>query len=178
MAHCHAPRALRLDAQRPDAALASLAALPALATVTDRPAPTAEPHRYTVLYVDDHAASLERVALLLARRPGVRLLSARDGLGGVELARSDQPDVVLMDVNLPGLSGLAALHILAADAATAHMPMVALSANVTLRAIDKGLQAGFFRYLGKPIDAHVFLDTLDQALLRARAHRAAADLAR
>jgi CheY-like chemotaxis protein len=73
-----------------------------------------------------------------------------------------------MDINLPGISGLAALRILADDAATTHIPVVALSANAMPRDIEKGLQAGFFRYLTKPIKVNEFMDTLDEALKAAQ----------
>ena len=107
--------------------------------------------RHTVLYVEDNPANLMLVTRLLERRPDIRLLSARDGRSGVELARSAQPTVILMDINLPGISGVTALRMLASDASTAHIPVVALSANAMPHDIEKGLAAGFFRYLTKPI---------------------------
>ena len=79
------------------------------------------------------------------------LLSAKDGPLGIQLARSARPDVILMDINLPGMSGIKAMQILRADPATAHIPVVALSANAIPRDIERGLQAGFFRSLTKPI---------------------------
>jgi CheY-like chemotaxis protein len=69
-----------------------------------------------------------------------------------------------MDINLPGMSGIKAMQILRAETATAHIPVVALSANALPRDIERGLQAGFFRYLTKPIKVNEFLDTLDVAL--------------
>ena len=77
-----------------------------------------------------------------------------------------------MDINLPGISGIEALNILREDASTAHIPVVALSANAMPRDIEKGLQAGFFRYLTKPIKINEFMDTLDVALEFARRTRA------
>jgi CheY-like chemotaxis protein len=106
------------------------------------------------------------VARVLARRPDIRLISAKDGRTGVELARSAQPDVVLMDINLPGISGLTALHMLQADTTTVHIPVLALSANAMPRDIEKGLAAGFFRYLTKPIRLDEFMQALDAALER------------
>jgi CheY-like chemotaxis protein len=101
---------------------------------------------------------------IIARRPDIRLLSARDGNRGVELARALLPDVILMDINLPGISGIKALEILTADHTTAHIPVIALSANAVPRDIDKGLEAGFFRYLTKPIKVNEFMETLDVAM--------------
>ena len=73
-----------------------------------------------------------------------------------------------MDINLPGISGIKALRILREDPATAHIPVVALSANAMPRDIEKGLEAGFFRYLTKPIKVNEFMQTLDFALEFAR----------
>jgi CheY-like chemotaxis protein len=69
-----------------------------------------------------------------------------------------------MDINLPGISGIQALGMLKEDSATAHIPVVALSANAVPRDIAKGLEAGFFRYLTKPIKVDEFMETLDIAL--------------
>ena len=118
----------------------------------------------TLLYVEDNPANLELVEQLIARRPDLRLLSAADGNIGIEFARAYQPEVILMDINLPGISGIEALHILRADPATAHIPVIALSANAVPRDIEKGLEAGFFNYLTKPIKVNQFMDALDVAL--------------
>jgi CheY-like chemotaxis protein len=87
-----------------------------------------------------------------------------DGLRGIEIARATRPDVILMDINLPGISGVNAMRILAEDPATAHIPVLALSANANPRDIARGLEAGFFRYLTKPIKVNEFMETLDAAL--------------
>ena len=113
---------------------------------------------------------------LVARRPDIRLLSARDGSRGIEIARAARPDVILMDINLPGISGITALRILADDPATSHIPVIALSANAMPRDIEKGLEAGFFRYLTKPIKVNEFMSTLDTALKLAGARSASASL--
>jgi PAS domain S-box-containing protein len=118
----------------------------------------------TLLYVEDNPANLKLVEQLIARRPDMRLLSARDGNLGIQLARANQPEVILMDINLPGISGIEALKILRADQATAHIPVVALSANAMPRDVEMGLRAGFFRYLTKPIKIKEFMETLDVAL--------------
>jgi len=127
----------------------------------------------TVLCVEDNRANLTLIEKLLARRPDIRLLTARDGRSGVEIARVSQPDVVLMDINLPGVNGIQALRILAESPVTAHIPVIALSANAMPRDIEKGLEAGFFRYLTKPIKVNELLDTLDEALDFAAATAAA-----
>jgi len=88
---------------------------------------------------------------------------------GIEIARNSRPDVILMDINLPGISGIQALGILAEDPTTAHIPVIALSASAMPRDIEKGLEAGFFRYLTKPIKVNELMQTLDMALERAKA---------
>ena len=118
----------------------------------------------TLLYVEDNRANMQLVEQLIERRPDMRLLSAGDGTRGIVLARIHQPDVILMDINLPGISGIQALKILHEDPATAHIPVIAISANAMPRDIEKGLEAGFFRYLTKPIKVKEFMDALDMAL--------------
>ena len=118
----------------------------------------------TLLYVEDNPANLKLIEQLIARRPTIRLLSAVDGNQGIQLARAYRPDVILMDVNLPGISGIEAMKILRADPATAHIPIVALSANAMPRDIERGITAGFFSYLTKPIKVNEFMKALDAAL--------------
>ena len=118
----------------------------------------------TLLYVEDNPANLMLVEDLIARRPDMRLLTAVNGNLGIELARASRPDMILMDINLPGISGIQALKILRADPATAHIPVVALSANAMPHDIEHGLEAGFFRYLTKPIKVNEFMEALDVAL--------------
>jgi CheY-like chemotaxis protein len=127
-----------------------------------------------LLYVEDNPANLMLVEDLIARRPDIRLLTARDGDSGIEIARASLPDVILMDINLPGISGVQALKVLAQDAATARIPVVALSANAVPRDIERGMEAGFFRYLTKPIKVDEFMDALDVALKFAESQAARA----
>ena len=134
------------------------------------PAPPAAPRLVTsdrlrtVLYVEDNPANLTLVEQLLARHSDLRLISARDGNLGIAVARASQPDVILMDINLPGLNGFEAMKVLRADPDTAHIPIVALSANALPRDVKKGVDAGFFRYLTKPIKVNELMDTLAEAL--------------
>ena len=148
---------------------------PALDAKADEPAPAAveaapgAPVR-TLLYVEDNPANLKLVEQLVARRPALRLLTAVDGNQGIQLARAHQPDVIVMDINLPGISGIEAMKILREDPTTAHIPIVALSANAMPRDIAKGLVAGFFSYLTKPIKVNEFMAALDTALQAAHAY--------
>lgn len=119
----------------------------------------------TLLYVEDNRANLQLIEQLMAsRRPDIRLLCASDGRQGIQVARTQRPDIILMDINLPGMSGIEALRILRHDPATVAIPVVALSANAMPRDIRKGLDAGFYRYLTKPIKVKALLETLDEAL--------------
>ena len=125
--------------------------------------PAGTPRR-TLLYIEDNPANMKLVEQLIARHPGIRLLGAVNGTLGIEMARATQPDVILMDINLPGISGIEALKILREDATTARIPVVALSANAMPRDIAMGLELGFYRYLTKPIKVKEFMETLNEAL--------------
>jgi CheY-like chemotaxis protein len=153
------------------------AAAPKLDATKAEPAPAARaqsaqagaPLR-TLLYVEDNPANLKLVEQLIARRPTMRLLTAVDGNLGIQMARAHQPEVILMDINLPGISGIEALKILREDPATTHIPVVALSANAMPADIERGLEAGFVSYLTKPIKVKEFMEVLDAALESGQAH--------
>jgi signal transduction histidine kinase/CheY-like chemotaxis protein len=118
----------------------------------------------TVLYVEDNPANLRLMQELIAERPDLTLLSAPDARLGIALARAHLPDAILMDIHLPGLSGLEALRILRADPATAHIPVLAVTASAMPDAVEQGIASGFYCYLTKPIDFAGFFAALDQAL--------------
>ena len=123
-----------------------------------------EARLHTLLYVEDNPANLKLVEQIIARHSDISLLTAVNGNSGIEIARVSQPDVVLMDINLPGINGFEALKILRSDPATAHIPVIAISANAMPRDIERGLKAGFFRYITKPIKLNELMDALDAAL--------------
>ena len=143
---------------------------PQLATRDDEDPPPHKPEApcvtplRTLLYVEDNPANLMLVERLIARRPDMQLLSAINGTLGIELARVHQPQVILMDINLPGISGIRALKRLREDTATSHIPVIALSANAMPHDIAKGVEVGFFGYLTKPIKIQDFTDMLNAAL--------------
>ena len=143
------------------------------AALPSKPIETSAP-THTLLYVEDNPANLQLVAQLIARRPDMRLLTAIDGPSGIDLAHAALPDVILMDINLPGMSGIEAMQLLRQHPATAHIPVVALSANAIPYDIERGLEAGFFRYLTKPIKVNEFMAALDVALEHAVAQPAGA----
>jgi CheY-like chemotaxis protein len=119
---------------------------------------------HTLLYIEDNQANMQLVEQIIARRPDMRLLTAADGRLGVEMAHANLPEVILMDINLPGMSGIQALKILREDPLTAHIPVIAISANAMPHDVRKGLEAGFLSYLTKPIKVDKFMAALDEAL--------------
>lgn len=126
-----------------------------------------DPEQRTVLYFEDNPANLALVERLLGRRSDVRLLVAVDAQIGLQLARYWLPDVILMDINLPGITGYEVLALLRADPAMAAIPVIAVSANAMPRDIAKGMEAGFHRYLTKPIQVVEFMEAIDEALCSA-----------
>ena len=128
-------------------------------------APAAEsPH--LVLYIEDNPANLKLVQEIVRFRPDLRLLSAPDGHFGLSIARSQRPEVILMDLNLPGMNGFAVLAALRRDPDTAAIPAIALTANAMPSDVERGLAAGFDRYLTKPIDIDKFNEAIDGVLAR------------
>ncbi len=123
-----------------------------------------KPYQRMLLQVEDNPANVLLVKELLARRNDLKLVTAVNGYQGIEMACSLMPDVILMDINLPDISGLAALKILRKNPATAHIPVIALSSNAYPRQIEEGLEAGFFRYMTKPFKVDEFMDAIDVAL--------------
>ena len=130
---------------------------------TDAPS-GADCTRRKVLYVEDNAANLKVVEALFRRQPNLKLLSATNGEYGLELARRYQPDAILLDIHLPGMDGYAVLQALQADAATRAIPVLALSADAMPIDVETGLQAGFVRYLTKPVQVAALLQALQSVL--------------
>lgn len=122
----------------------------------------------TLLYVEDNPANLRLVEEIVAVRGDLRHISAPDAQMGIELARAHLPQVILMDINLPGLSGMDAHKILREDPRTAHIPVIGVTANAMPRDIAQGLAAGFFRYVTKPIRVDELNAAIDSALEAAR----------
>jgi signal transduction histidine kinase/ActR/RegA family two-component response regulator len=125
-----------------------------------------------LLYVEDNPANLKLVEEIVRFRPDLRLMSAGDGSLGLTLARAHHPDIILMDLNLPGMSGLDVLAQLQREPAMQDIPVIALTANAMPRDIERGVAAGFFRYLTKPIDIDKFNEVIDLTLAHLRARRA------
>jgi protein-histidine pros-kinase len=118
----------------------------------------------TILYVEDNPASLQLIEDVIGFRSDLQLITAINAPQGIALAISQQPRLILMDINLPGMSGREAKKVLAADARTAHIPVIALTANAMHSEIRSGIAAGFFRYLTKPIDLDALYTAINDAL--------------
>ena len=118
----------------------------------------------TLLYVEDNPANMTLVEKIIERHASIRLLTAINGKIGIALAHEVLPDVILLDINLPGINGFEILRLLREDPATAHIPALAISANAMPSDIKKGKEAGFLRYLTKPIKVDEFMDALYAAL--------------
>ncbi len=134
-----------------------------------RPVPAGEPlpasdGPHLLLYIEDNPANLKLVQEIVRFRADLRLLSAPDGHFGLSLARSQHPEVVLMDLNLPGMSGFEVLAQLRREPELARIPVIALTANAMPHDIERGLAAGFDRYLTKPIDIDKFNEAIDGVL--------------
>jgi PAS domain S-box-containing protein len=123
-----------------------------------------EERLHTMLYIEDNPANLKLVEQIISRHPNIHLLTAVNGNSGIEIARGSRPDVVLTDINLPDINGYEVLKILRSDPAMAHIPVIAISANAMQPDVERGLKAGFFRYITKPIKVNEFMEALDVAL--------------
>jgi signal transduction histidine kinase/ActR/RegA family two-component response regulator len=115
-----------------------------------------------VVYIEDNPANIRLVQLILANRPNATLLTATDGLSGLELVREKQPNVVLLDLHLPDIEGHEVLNRLQADLSTKNIPVVILSADANPEQTTKLLEAGAKQYLTKPFDVRTFLKVLDE----------------
>lgn len=117
----------------------------------------------TVLIVEDNEKNM-KLARDVLQAKGYRTLEAPTGEEGVRLARQDLPDLVLMDIQLPGINGIEALRRIRAEASTAHIPVVALTASVTPTDRSAINAAGFDAFVSKPISLREFLDTVKRLL--------------
>ena len=118
----------------------------------------------TLLYIEDNPANLKLVEEIIRPRTDLRLISACDGQEGIALARQHLPHVILVDINLPGFDGYEIRRILRADPRTAQIPVLAVSASAMPSDVKRGMEAGFYRYITKPIDIDVFTAAVDSAL--------------
>lgn len=118
----------------------------------------------TLLYVEDNPDNLRLMELIVKRIDGLTMISAHTGELGIELARAEQPDLIILDINLPGINGIETLKKLENLEDTKKIPVIALSAAATKRDIEKGKKAGFLNYLTKPIEVTDVVDAISEAL--------------
>jgi PAS domain S-box-containing protein len=118
----------------------------------------------TLLYVEDNVANLRLMEGIVSRIEGLKMISAQNGGLGIELAKSENPDIIILDINLPDMNGNDVLGELRNSKITENTPVLALSAAATKVDIEKGLKAGFLRYLTKPFDIAEVVDAIRATL--------------
>ncbi len=133
--------------------------------------PADSPLAGTVLYIEDHPINAALVEQMLARWPGIRLVVAPDGAAGLEQARALHPDMVLLDMQLPDMTGMDVLRRLKADPATRDLAVIALSASAVPTEVAAAREAGAADYWTKPIDFEPFIDGMRKLLAATSAGR-------
>jgi PAS domain S-box-containing protein len=146
-----------------DAAPTQPQALPPVARGSDQPL-------RRVLYIEDNPVNIVLMEAMLARLPGVTLHSADHPAEGLLQAQRDPPDLILLDIQLPEMDGFEVFARLRSQAATRHVPVVAVSADGSSASIDAALATGFCAYLGKPLDLQALLTTVQRTLHAAVPH--------
>jgi len=131
----------------------------------DEKTPELDGAKYTLLYIEDNPANLRLVTQLLQRRSDIKILSAHDPVLGLELIAEHIPDLILLDINLPGIDGFEVLKRLRDKKSTSEIPVIAISANALPRDIEDALRAGFNHYITKPIDVIELLSVVNRTLL-------------
>jgi len=124
------------------------------------------PKSFSVLYVEDNPANMEVMRQIIDMLPGGKLIMANTAELGVSLAEDQQPDMIIMDINLPGMDGIQALQALQENPKTRAIPAVALSASALPSDVERGLGAGFLAYLTKPVQIMQVLDVIKMTLSR------------
>jgi len=120
--------------------------------------------RYKVLYVEDNPANMDLMDRIISKFPQYELLKAMTGEEGLKIAAEKKPDVILMDISLPGIDGFEALEELQKRGLAVEMTIIALSANAMKPDIEKGRNAGFYDYLTKPLNVPHLLEILERAV--------------
>ncbi|OUD12023.1 hypothetical protein TPSD3_12870 [Thioflexithrix psekupsensis] len=131
---------------------------------SDQPILSDEMRKYILLYVEDSRTNVSLVAQILKARPDIALMSAQTGEMGLELAQMHCPDVILLDINLPGMDGFEVLEQLRTHEKTKPIPVLALSAVDTAQNLQRGKEVGFLSYIVKPLDIKKFLQAIDNAI--------------
>ncbi len=138
--------------------------LPGVPTETPVPAGNNTGRKYLLLYVEDSRTNVSLVTKILRVRPDIGFISAPTGELGVELARAHRPDIILLDINLPGIDGFEVLRRLRTFQETRDIPVLGLSADDSDEALAQAKAAGFLHYIVKPLEKEAFLRNLEKAL--------------
>lgn len=112
----------------------------------------------TILYIEDNQANLTLLERVIGLMDGVRMVPGTSGEEGLDLVEQVKPDLILLDINLPGISGLEVLHSLKGMPHTSAIPVIALTASASNAELEEGLEAGFNEYLTKPFHVKDFLE--------------------
>jgi CheY-like chemotaxis protein len=129
-----------------------------------KPGPAARQRPATVVVVDDDQTNLTLLRRILARRPGLDVLSESDGQRGLDLIRQQNPDLVLLDLHLPTMDGETIVRELRSDPATAATPVIVISGDTNPETTRRLQEAGATDYLAKPLNIQAFLDTINGLL--------------
>jgi CheY-like chemotaxis protein len=149
--------------------VSATAAPAALEPAAAPPPPTWQGPARRVLYIEDNAVNQIIVESMLSHLPGVSLALASDPEQGLALARAEPPDLVLLDIQLPRMSGFEVLQRLRADPATRQVPVIAVSANAMPEDLARARDAGFDHYLSKPLNLAGLLKAVSEMLDKVRA---------
>ena len=125
---------------------------------------TPSEHTYSILYIEDNPANLRLVEGLLGHRNNLNLITANEPFSGLELAKKQVPDLILLDINLPEMSGYQVMENLSQHEITKAIPVIAVSANAMPEDISKALEAGFYSYVTKPIELSSMIESIEDAL--------------
>jgi CheY-like chemotaxis protein len=133
------------------------------------PLGTAAGETHKIIYVEDNPSNIAFMRELMEELPSVELLTAPSAELGIEMIRAHRPAIVIMDVNLPGMSGIEAVQRLREIPETKDIPVIGLSAAALLRDTAKARDAGFYRYLTKPVKVDELTSVLEELLVHRRA---------
>jgi len=133
-------------------------------TINKHAAQNIDESLHTLLYIEDNPANLKLVAKILGERKHIHLITAHTPELGIDLARIKKPELILLDINMPGMSGYDVMEVFKADPELKTIPVIAITANAMPQDIERGIAAGFTDYLTKPLNVQHFQETIDKCL--------------
>ena len=123
-------------------------------------------HKSTVLVIEDNELSMKLIRTVLQIRGGYQVIEAKDAETGLEAACEHLPDIILMDIALPGMSGLEATQLIKSDPELAHIPVIAVTSSAMVGDEKKALKAGCDGFISKPIDVNTFVEDMEEIVCR------------